>query len=110
MSREVETNRALYDALNASLEKTSVTEESQAVNIWVMHMPSLPKGPSNKNPKRILLLGMVLGLAGGIGLAFFIEYLDNTVKSADDLEQRYGVTVLRAGGQKRRTHRDHCQG
>jgi len=94
MSREVETNRALYDALNASLEKTSVTEESQAVNIWVMHMPSLPGGPSNKNPKRILLLGMVLGLAGGIGLAFFIEYLDNTVKSADDLEQRYGVTVL----------------
>ncbi len=94
MSREVETNRALYDALNVSLEKTSVTEESQAVNIWVMRTPSLPKGPSNKNPKRMLLLGMVLGLAGGIGLAFFIEYLDNTVKSADDLEQRYGVTVL----------------
>lgn len=94
MSREVETNRALYDALNASLEKTSVTEESQAVNIWVMRTPSLPGGPSNKNPKRMLLLGMVLGLAGGIGLAFFIEYLDNTVKSADDLEQRYGVTVL----------------
>ena len=94
MSREVETNRALYDALNASLEKTSLTEESQAVNIWVMRTPSLPGGPSNKNPKRMLLLGMVLGLAGGIGLAFVIEYLDNTVKSADDLEQRYGVTVL----------------
>ncbi|HID29312.1 MAG TPA: hypothetical protein EYP19_04830, partial [Desulfobacterales bacterium] len=94
MSREVETNRALYDALNTGLEKTSVTEESQAVNIWVMRTPSLPEGPSNKNPKRMLLLGMVLGLAGGIGLAFFLEYLDNTVKSADDLEQRYGVTVL----------------
>ena len=31
---------------------------------------------------------------GGIGCAFLIEYLDNTVKSEKDLETRYGVTVL----------------
>ena len=96
MSREVETNRALYDALNASLEKTSVTEESQAVNIWVMRTPSLPRGPSNKNPLKILALGMVLGLAAGTGLAFFLEYLDNTGNAGEDLEQRYGLTVLGA--------------
>ncbi len=94
MNREVEANRVLYDALTASLKKASLTEESQSVNIWVMRSASLPKGPSNRNPKRILLLGMILGLAGGVGLAFFIEYLDNTIKSTDDLEQRYGMTVL----------------
>ncbi len=103
MNREVETNRALYDALTASLKKASVTEESQSVNIWVMRSASLPEAPSNRNPKRILLLGMILGLAGGIGLAFFIEYLDNTVKSTDDLEQRYGVTVLGTVQEARKT-------
>jgi len=103
MNREVQANRALYDALTSSLKKASVTEESQSVNIWVMRSASLPKAASNRNPKRILLLGMILGLAGGIGLAFFIEYLDNTVKSTDDLEQRYGVTVLGTVQEARKT-------
>jgi capsular exopolysaccharide synthesis family protein len=94
MKREVEANRALYDALTASLKKASLTEESQSVNIWVMRPAELPMGPSNRNPKRILVLGMILGLAGGIGLAFFIEYLDNSVKTGEDLEQRYGITPL----------------
>jgi capsular exopolysaccharide synthesis family protein len=59
-----------------------------------MRAASLSTTPANKNPKRIFLLAIALGLAAGTGLAFFIEYLDNTIKSTDDLEQRFGVTVL----------------
>ncbi len=94
MNRELESNRALYDALTTSIKKASTTQDSQNINIWVMRAASLSKTPSNKNPKRILLMAMALGLAAGIGLALFIEYLDNTVKSTDELEQRFGVTVL----------------
>ena len=94
MNRELESNRALYDALMTSIKKASTSEDSQSINIWVMRAASLPKTPSNKTPKKITMMSIILGLASGIGLAFFIEYLDNTIKSTDELEQRFGVTVL----------------
>ena len=40
------------------------------------------------------MLGLILGLFGGVGLAFFIEYLDNSVKDGKELEHRFGLTVL----------------
>ena len=94
MKREVESSRALYEALTSSLKKASVTEESQNVNIWIMREASLPQAPSNQKPKRNMLLGFFLAISAGIGMAFFLEYLDNTLKSSDDVENRYGLTVL----------------
>ena len=94
MKREVESSRALYEALTSSLKQASVTEESQNINIWVMHDASLPQSPSNQKTHRSLLIGLILGLAAGIGIALLVEYLDNTVKSPADLENRYGLTVL----------------
>jgi capsular exopolysaccharide synthesis family protein len=41
-----------------------------------------------------ILLGLVLGLCGGIGLAFFIEYLDNTIKTPEEAEERLGLPLL----------------
>ncbi len=94
MKREVDMNRVLYDALTSSIKKANVTEQSQDVRIWVVKKAELPGAPSKPNKKRNLALGLILGLFGGIGLAFFIEYLDNTVKDGKDLEQRFGLTVL----------------
>ena len=64
------------------------------MNVWVIRNAFLPDAPSKPNKKRNLMLGLILGLMGGIGCAFLIEYLDNTVKSEKDLEARYGLTVL----------------
>jgi|GEM_PF-465408 len=94
MKREVESSRALYEALTSSLKQASVTEESQNVNIWVMHDASLPQSPSNQKLRRNLFIGLILALASGIGIALLVEYLDNTLKSVDDIEKRYGLTVL----------------
>ena len=54
----------------------------------------LPGGPSRPDKSRSLLIGLGLGLISGLGLAFLIEYLDNTAKSDIELEKRYGLTVL----------------
>ncbi len=94
MKREVDMNRVLYDALTSSIKKASVTEQSQDVKIWVVKAGDLPMAPSKPRKKRNLALGLILGLFGGIGLAFFIEYLDNSVKDGKDIEQRFGITVL----------------
>ena len=94
MKREVDSSRALYEALTSGLKKASVTEESQNINIWVMRDASLPGSPSNQRPQRTMLIGLFMAIAAGIGSALLIEYLDNTIKSSEDIENRYGLTVL----------------
>jgi capsular exopolysaccharide synthesis family protein len=94
MKRDVDANRVVYEALTANIKKEGVTEQSQSVNVWVIKNAVLPGGPSKPNKKRNLALGLILGLMAGIGCAFLIEYLDNTVKSDKDFEGKFGITVL----------------
>ncbi|MEW6052667.1 MAG: polysaccharide biosynthesis tyrosine autokinase [Nitrospirota bacterium] len=94
LSREVDTNRQLYDALIKRMKEQSVTEEIQSVNVWVVEKAEKPSSPVKPRKSLNILLGIIVGLFGGIGLAFFIEYLDNTVKAPEDAEARLGVPVL----------------
>ncbi len=94
MKRDVDANRVVYEALTANIKKEGVTEQSQSVNVWVLKEANCPSVPSRPDKKRDLGLGLLLGLLGGIGCAFLLEYLDNTVKSEKDLETKFGLTVL----------------
>lgn len=94
MKRDVDSNRVVYDALTSSIKKEGVTEQSQSVNIWVVKNADFPIAPSKPKKMRNIFLGFFLGLMTGIGGAFLIEYLDNTIKSEKDLETRFGVTVI----------------
>jgi capsular exopolysaccharide synthesis family protein len=94
LKREIETNQSLYDSLIQSIKEQSVTEQVQNINVWVVEKAQTPRFPSKPNKKRNILLGIIMGLFGGVGLAFFLEYLDNTIKTPDDIEERYNIPVL----------------
>ncbi len=94
LTREVETNRQLYDALIKKIKEQSVTEEIRTVNVWVVEKAEKPTSPVKPRKALNVLLGLIVGLLGGIGLAFFIDYLDNTIKSPDDIEPRLGIPLL----------------
>ena len=94
LKREVEANRNLYDSLVSKLKEKGITEENQTVDVWVLEEAELPTIPAKPNKKRNILLALILGLFGGFGLAFFLEYLDNTVKSPEDIEERFDIPVL----------------
>lgn len=94
LTREVETNRQLYDALIKKIKEQSVTEEIQTVNVWVVEKAEKPVSPVKPRKALNILLGIIVGLFGGVGLAFFFEYLDNTIKTPEDVENRIGVPVL----------------
>lgn len=94
LTRDNETNRQLYDALIKRIKEQSVTEEIRTVNVWVVEKAEKPQYPVKPKKSLNILLGIIVGLFGGVGLAFFFEYLDNTIKSPDEVETRLGVPVL----------------
>jgi succinoglycan biosynthesis transport protein ExoP len=94
LKREVDTNRILYDALITRIKQQGASAQNQTVNIWVVKKADLPIDPASPRTKRNMLLALVLGVFGGTGMAFFVEYLDNTVKSPDDIERRIGLPIL----------------
>jgi capsular exopolysaccharide synthesis family protein len=94
LAREVETNKQLYDALMKGVKEQSVTGELQTLRIWVVEQAKKPGSPVRPRKALNILLGIIVGLFGGGGLAFFFEYLDNTIKSPDEIERRFGLSVL----------------
>ncbi len=87
LKREADTNKELYKGLLQRMKETSVSAGLTVSNIQVLDKAERPTGPYKPNVKLNLLLAMVVGLFLGIGLAFFFEYLDNTVKTPEEVEQ-----------------------
>ncbi len=94
LKREMETNRQLYDALLLKMKEQSITGETDPVNLWIVEKALKPLYPLKPNKKKNLLLGLIVGLMAGIGLAFFVEYLDNTVKYPEETEKMLGLPTL----------------
>lgn len=94
LKRDVDSIRALYDALIMRIKEKGVSEKNLKVNVWTTQKAEPPQSPIKPNKKRNILLGIILGLFGGIGFVFFLEYLDNTVRDPEEAEQRFQVPVL----------------
>ncbi|MEW6041744.1 MAG: polysaccharide biosynthesis tyrosine autokinase, partial [Elusimicrobiota bacterium] len=54
----------------------------------------MPTSPQEKNALRFYLIGALLGLIVGVSIAFLLEYLDDTVKTSDDIEQLFDIPVI----------------
>jgi capsular exopolysaccharide synthesis family protein len=94
LKRDVETNRMLYDALMLKIKEQNITQDTQPVNVWIVEKATVPGYAVKPNKKKIFLGGFLACLMLGVGLAFFIEYLDNTVKYPEETERKLGISVL----------------
>ena len=84
-----EEEKLLSDILH-KIQETSVLSSSQMNNIVVADPAVPPAETALPNKKRDLLLGLIGGLITGIFLAFFVDYLDDTVKNEEDLKKIIG--------------------
>jgi succinoglycan biosynthesis transport protein ExoP len=85
--RDAEANKQLYDGLSQKLREAGISAGLHPANIKVIDPAMVPSGPSRPNRARNILMAFLVGLVGGLGLAFLREYMDNTVKTPDDIER-----------------------
>lgn len=94
LERNVETSRKLYDTLLTKIEATNVDEDMDMSNIRLIERADLPEAPVKPNKARNILLGMVMGLFAGIGMAFLREYMDQSFRNEEDVRKYLGLPVL----------------
>lgn len=86
LKREAEANKALYEGLLTKLKEAGISAGLKSSNIRIVDPAMIPSTPARPAKTRNIALAFLVGLVGGIGLALLREYLDNTVKTPDDVE------------------------
>jgi len=114
LSREVDTNKGLYDGLLERLKEAGVSAGLNASNIRIVDPGSAPYKPIAPNYPLNLGLAAFLGLGLGVCTAFLKEHLDQTIRYSEDVFQFLGVPVLgfipTIGGLNRRKRKSIASG
>jgi polysaccharide biosynthesis transport protein len=87
---EVANKKTLLENLMRRQSETGVSARLKGLrtsNVWIVDRAEAPIDPSSPKKKRNLVLALMLGLFGGLGLAFLFERLDNSIKSFEDVEK-----------------------
>jgi len=94
LKRDVDTDRSIYNSLLQRLNEVGVTGGTGANNIAVVDRAEIPSAPFKPDLRQNLIIAMLLGLIGGVALAFFLEHLDDTIRTPEDMEQITQLPVL----------------
>ncbi len=95
LTRGIETQRQLLDTYTQrQKEQELAIASSRPDNIKISSKAQVPTGPIGPNRSRNIFVALLMSLAAGIGLAFLLDYLDDSVKSSDDIGRHLGLPTL----------------
>jgi len=92
--REKENTEKLYSLVLSRTKEADLQKILKANNIRILDRAVKPEAPVKPRVRLNILLGLIIGLMGGIGLAFLLEYMDITIKTQEEVEQELGLTFL----------------
>jgi succinoglycan biosynthesis transport protein ExoP len=94
---ELDNKKALLEALSRRQSETDVSSRLrglEGLNVWIVDKADYPLRPAFPDKRKNVLIGLLIGLVGGIGLALGLEYLNHTVKTSKDVANAIGVPTL----------------
>jgi polysaccharide biosynthesis transport protein len=94
LEREAEASRILYQNFLARLQETSEQERLEEPDARILTRAEPPLAPQTQRQNRTMAVALIAGAVAGIGLIFLLDKLNNTFRSAPQLEQMTGETVL----------------
>jgi succinoglycan biosynthesis transport protein ExoP len=95
LTREIETNRGLLDTyIQRQKELELAITSSKPDNLMISQHAEKPVAPVGPNRNRNILIAFLMSLAAGIGLAFMLDYLDDSVRTSDDIGRYLGLPTL----------------
>lgn len=86
LKRDADSNRRIYDSLTQKLKEAGLSAGLRSTNIHVLDSANTPRKPFTPDIPRNLGIGLLIGLTGGIAVAFVLEGLDTTVRTPDQAE------------------------
>jgi polysaccharide biosynthesis transport protein len=93
LQREAESNRELYQTLLKREKELQVLANSRGNNVRLVDQASIPGAPFSPNLRRASMLGGIVALLVAIGLVLVLDYLDDTIKTPEDIT-RLGLPFL----------------
>jgi succinoglycan biosynthesis transport protein ExoP len=94
LKRDSESYRQLYEGLLQRMKEAGVSAGLKSNNFRIVDTARVPTGPIEPNIPRNLGFALVLGLMSGVGLAFLLEGLDNTVRTTEQAQMISGLAPL----------------
>jgi tyrosine-protein kinase Etk/Wzc len=93
IKRRVTVDEQTYLLIQEKLEETKIQEAAKSRNVLILDEAIEPYSPIKPKKKLNIMLGILIGLGLGVGITFVIEYMDNTIKTQEEL-QNMGYNVL----------------
>ncbi|MCP4697874.1 MAG: hypothetical protein GY862_13630 [Gammaproteobacteria bacterium] len=69
-------------------------DKAQVSNVSVIQWATMPREPSSPNRPRNIVIGFILALGGGIGLAFLLDFISDSMKTSEEVKHRLKLPVL----------------
>jgi capsular exopolysaccharide synthesis family protein len=90
----VESNQRMQELFLEELKQTRMTSSFEMDKVRVIEPAMVPGGPSAPNKNRFVMMAVLTALMVGVGLAFLVEYLDQTLKTSEDIESKLSLPTL----------------
>jgi polysaccharide biosynthesis transport protein len=94
LSREAESNRALYQSLLEQAKAVGMSSDLQRSNVRVLDAAPLPRSPVNPLGRMGLLLAAIASVTFAVGVAFVVEFLDPRIRTLDDVSNQLGLPLM----------------
>jgi polysaccharide biosynthesis transport protein len=104
LNQQLETNKQLYNTLFQHQKEMEIAANGRNTSITVASPASHPDAPLPQGRLGKTFIAFLLSLTFGVGLAFLLDHLDNTLRSADDVAVHLQLhTLAMIPGSRRRT-------